>query len=88
MIFKSVVSLVFVGLYLLAARRNEPVSKERPPTLPLHGACFIIMRITALLWVAAMIVALVTTLNLANYQEDSRICLLQMINVILSILAM
>jgi hypothetical protein len=49
MIVKSAVSFIFVGLYLLAARRTELVSKKRPPTLPLHGACFIIIRITALL---------------------------------------
>jgi hypothetical protein len=84
---KSAVSFVFVGLYLFAARRNEPVSKTRPPTLPLHRACFIIMRINALLWAAAMVVALGTTFNLANCQE-SRFCLLQKINMIASILAM
>jgi hypothetical protein len=87
-IVKSAVSFVFVGLYLLAARRNEPVSKARPPTLPLHGACFIIMRITALLWTAAMIVALGAMFNLTNCQEDGRICLLQKVDMIVSILAM
>jgi hypothetical protein len=88
MIVKSAVSFVFVGLYLLAARRNEPVSKARPPTLPLHGACFIIMRITALTWAAAMVVALGTTFNLAGCQYDNGICLLQKVDMIVSILAM
>jgi hypothetical protein len=88
MTIKSAVSFVFVSLYLLAAQRNEPVSKARPPTLPLHRACFIIMRINALLWAAAVVVAVGTTLNLANCQEGSRICLLQRVDMIVSIVAM
>jgi hypothetical protein len=47
---QSVVSFVFISLYILAARRNEDVGVIRPPMRPWHNACFVTLRINAILW--------------------------------------
>jgi hypothetical protein len=85
---KCIASFVFLGLYLAAARRNEPVGESRPPALPLHGACFITMRIIAILWLAAVVITLATTWKMIECNTLTKLCLLQRINTIMATLAM
>lgn len=73
---QSAVSLIFVGLYGLAARRNDAVGAVRPPSKPWHNACFVALRVGLLAWIATIAATFAIALEI-TCSEFKFLCLMQ-----------
>jgi hypothetical protein len=58
--YKSICSIAYILVHIVAAYRNQAVGIIRPPVLKLHGACFITARIDFVLWMITLIMTSIT----------------------------
>lgn len=83
----SSISFLYLGFYLVAARKNNEVGKQRPPVRPEHAACFITTRIASVLWVGTIIASLVICFDKDVCPESVLLCRLTKLDVVVSIAA-
>lgn len=87
LIIASTTSWIFLGLYVMAARRNEVVGLVRPPVKRWHNACFVTLRFNLIIWLSATVTCLVAAFKQAC-SISKCLCTLQRLEAGLSISAL
>lgn len=85
---QSGLSFVYILLHAIAACSNDPVGETRPPECKIHACCFIVAKISLMLWIIAIIVCAVVVGKPGLCERDVKDCRLHVLELVTSNLAL